>query len=37
LSPAHLQANARAVLEELRRLGYARTYADEVTLISPNW
>ena len=37
LSPAHLQANARAVLEELRRLGYARTYADEVTLISPSW
>jgi hypothetical protein len=32
-----LQRNARAVLDELRRLGYARTYADEVTLISAGW
>lgn len=37
LSLDDLQANARAVLDELRRLGYARTYADEVTLISAGW
>ncbi|TGE25963.1 hypothetical protein E5K00_12455 [Hymenobacter aquaticus] len=36
-SLADLQANARAVLDELRHLGYARTYADEVTLISASW
>ena len=34
LTPAHLAANSRAVLQELSRQGYARTYADGEALIS---
>jgi hypothetical protein len=32
-----LAANARGIIEDLTRLGYARTYADDVTLISAMW
>ena len=34
LTPAHLATNSRAVLQELSRQGYARTYADGEALIS---
>ncbi|SHJ79267.1 hypothetical protein SAMN02745146_0178 [Hymenobacter daecheongensis DSM 21074] len=37
VTSAQLAANARGIIEDLTRLGYARTYADDVTLISAMW
>ncbi|GAB3841203.1 hypothetical protein [Hymenobacter jeollabukensis] len=34
---ADLKRNAHDIREELTRLGYARTYADDVTMIATSW